>query len=84
MRDTLAHAVGVERDPMGASAAIGLPRDSGLVPDLPCPSSACPRQIGSGLLAGLCPARRYGTNPPPPQRRTTDDRAPEIEQRRSP
>jgi hypothetical protein len=43
---------------MGASTAIGLaPRDSGLVPDLPCPSSACPGQIGTGLLAGLCPAR---------------------------
>jgi hypothetical protein len=43
---------------MGASAAIGLPpRDSGLVPDVPSPSSACPRQIGTGLLAGPCPAR---------------------------
>jgi hypothetical protein len=64
---------------MGASAAIGLqPRDSGLVPDLPCPSCACPRQIGSGLLAGPCPARRCGTNPPASQRRTTDDLAPEV------
>jgi hypothetical protein len=44
---------------------------------VPCPSAACPRQIGSGL----CPARRCDTNPPPPQRRTTGDRAPEIEQR---
>ena len=29
--------------------------DSGLVPDLPCHSSASPRQVGSGLLAGPVP-----------------------------
>jgi hypothetical protein len=43
---------------MGASTAIRLPpRDSGLAPDLPVRPLPAPRQIGSGLLAGLGPVR---------------------------
>ena len=70
---------------MGASAATGLPpRDSGLVPDLPCPSSACPRQIGSGLLAAslqpgdATPIRRRCSAEPPMTLNRRSHRAKEV------